>query len=224
MQCRTPSENVKTISFRVLYRFVNFYISRRRTLGEAVKKYTNFTARKLAVECIPHIGFVFLYLIMAEGSRVLSEVFPLLFIGLGILSVYLVGWRATFKKRNEKSLKYSYGQGDLAMECSCVFALFIMFGLFFQDLHHQFTDFFIVDDEATYLNWLLFTLENIFESIVDVLSIYDISFSGITPNDNVAKTAILLFRFTVNVLLIALFVRNWRNLKAYWQLNKKRKF
>ena len=193
-------------------------------MGEAVKKYTNFTARKLAVECIPHIGFVFLYLIIAEGSRVLSEVFPLLFIGLGILSVYLVGWRATFKKRSEKSLKYSYGQDDLAMECSCVFALFIMFGLFFQDLHNQFPDFFIVDDEATYLNWLLFTVENIFESIVDVLSIYDISFSGITPNDNVSKTAILLFRFTVNVLLIALFVRNWRNLKTYWQLNKKRNF
>jgi hypothetical protein len=193
-------------------------------LGEAVKKYTNFTARKLAVECIPHIGFVFLYLIIAEGSRVLSEVFPLLFIGLGILSVYLVGWRATFKKRSEKSLQYSYGQDDLAMECSCVFALFIMFGLFFQDLHHQFPDFFIVDDEAIYLNWLLFTLENIFESIVDVLSIYDISFSGITPNNNVSKTAILLFRFTVNVLLIALFVRNWRNLKTYWQLNKKRNF
>ena len=224
MQCRTPSENVKTISFRVLYRFVNSYICRRRTLGEAVKKYTNFTARKLAVECIPHIGFVFLYLIIAEGSRVLSEIFPLLFIGLGILSVYLVGWRATFKKRSEKSLKYSYGQDDLAMECSCVFALFIMFGLFFQDLHNQFPDFFIVDDEATYLNWLLFTLENIFESIVDVLSIYDISFSGITPNNNVSKTAILLFRFTVNVLLIALFVRNWRNLKTYWQLNKKRNF
>ena len=191
-------------------------------MGEDVKKYNNFTARKLAVECIPHIGFVFLYLIIAEGSRVLSEVFPLLFIGLGILSVYLVGWRATFKKRSEKSLKYSYGQDDLAMECSCVFALFIMFGLFFQDLHHQFPDFFIVDDEATYLNWLLFTVENIFESIVDVLSIYDISFSGITPNDNVSKTVILLFRFTVNVLLIALFVRNWRNLRTYWQLNKKR--
>ena len=193
-------------------------------MGEAVKKYTNFTARKLAVECIPHIGFVFLYLIIAEGSRVLSEVFPLLFIGLGILSVYLVGWRATFKKRSEKSLKYSYGQDDLAMECSYVFALFIMFGLFFQDLNHQFPDFFIVENEATYLNWLLFTVENIFESIVDVLSIYDISFSGITPNDNVSKTAILLFRFTVNVLLIVLFVRNWRNLKTYWQLNKKRNF
>jgi hypothetical protein len=169
-------------------------------LGEDVKKYNNFTARKLAVECMPHIGFVFLYLIIAEGSRVLSEVFPLLFIGMGILSVYLVGWRATFKKRSEKSLKYSYGQDDLAMECSCVFALFIMFGLFFQNLHHQFPDFFIVEDEANYLNWLLFTLENVFESIVDVLSIYDINFSGITPNDALAKTVILLFRFTVNVL------------------------
>ena len=193
-------------------------------MGLAVKNYNSFTVRKLAVECIPHIAFVFLYLIIAEGSRVLSEVFPLLFISLGILSVYFVGWRATLKKRSEKSLKYSYGQDDLAMECSCVFALFIMFGLFFQDLHHQFPDFFIVEDEATYLNWLLFTVENIFESIVDVLSIYDISLSGITPNDNVAKTVILLFRFTVNVVLILLIVRNWRNLRTYWQLNKKGKF
>jgi len=193
-------------------------------LGEDVRKYNNFTARKLAVECMPHIAFVFLYLIIAEGSRVLSEVFPLLFIGMGILSVYLVGWRATFKKRSEKSLKYSYGQDDLAMECSCVFALFIMFGLFFQNLHHQFPDFFIVEDEANYLNWLLFTVENVFESIVDVLSIYDINFSGITPNDALAKTVILLFRFTVNVLLIVLFARNWRNLRTYWQLNKKGKF
>jgi hypothetical protein len=193
-------------------------------LGEDVKKYNNFTARKLAVECMPHIAFVFLYLIIAEGSRVLSEVFPLLFIGMGILSVYLVGWRATFKKRSEKSLKYSYGQDDLAMECSCVFALFIMFGLFFQNLHHQFPDFFIVEDEANYLNWLLFTLENVFESIVDVLSIYDINFSGITPNDALAKTVILLFRFTVNVLVIVLFARNWRNLRTYWQLNKHGKF
>ncbi len=176
------------------------------------------------MDCIPHVTVVFLYLIIAEGSRVLSEVFPLLFISLGILSVYFVGWRATLKKRSEKSLKYSYGQGDLAMECSCVFALFIMFGLFFQDLHHLFPDFFIVEDETTYLNWLLFTVENIFESIVDVLSIYDISLSGINPNDNVAKTVILLFRFTVNVLVILLFVRNWRNLRTYWQLNKKRNF
>jgi hypothetical protein len=193
-------------------------------MGIAVKNYNSFTVRKLAVECIPHITFVFLYLIIAEGSRVLSEVFPLLFISLGILSVYFVGWRATLKKRSEKSLKYSYGQDDLAMECSCVFALFIMFGLFFQDLHHQFPDFFIVEDEATYLHWLLFTVENVFESIVDVLSIYDISLSGITPNDTVAKTVILLFRFTVNVVLILLIVRNWRNLRTYWQLNKKGKF
>ena len=176
------------------------------------------------MECIPHIAFVFLYLIIAEGSRLLSDVFPLLFIGMGILSVYCVGWRATLKKRSGKSLKYSYGQGDLAMECSCVFALFIMFGLFFQDLHHQFPDFFIVQDEATYLNWLLFTVENVFESIVDVLSIYDIQFSGIQPTDNLAKTVILLFRFTVNVVLILLIVRNWRNLRTYWQLNKKGKF
>ena len=193
-------------------------------MGIDVKKYNSFTVRKLAVECIPHLTVVSLYLIIAESSRVLSDFFPLLFIGLGILSVYLVGWRATFKKRSEKSLKYSYGQDDLAMECSCVFALFIMFGLFFQDLHHQFPWFFIVENGETYLNWLLFTVENIFESIVDVLSIYDISLSGITPNDNVAKTVILLFRFTVNVLLIVLFARNWRNLRTYWQLNKKRKF
>ena len=193
-------------------------------MGKDVRNYHNLTARKLAVECIPHIAFVFLYLIIAEGSRLLSDVFPLLFIGMGILSVYFVGWRATLKKRSEKSLKYSYGQGDLAMECSCVFALFIMFGLFFQDLHHQFPDFFIVNDEATYLNWLLFTVENVFESIVDVLSIYDIKFSGIQPTDNLAKTVILLFRFTVNVVLILLIVRNWRNLRTYWQLNKKGKF
>ena len=187
-----------------------------------VRRYNSFTVRKLVVECIPHLTFVSLYLIIAESSRVLSDFFPLLIIGLGILSVYLVGWRATFKKRSEKSLKYSYGQDDLAMECSCVFALFIMFGLFFQDLHHQFPLFFLVENGATYLHWLLFTLENVFESIVDVLSIYDISLSGITPNDNVAKTVILLFRFTVNVLLIVLIVRNWRNLRTYWQLNKKR--
>jgi hypothetical protein len=193
-------------------------------LGKDVKKPKHFNTRKLVVECIPHVTVVFLYLIIAEGSRILSDFFPLLFIGLGILSVYIVGWRATFKKRSEKSLKYSYGQGDLAMECSCVFALFIMFGLFFQDLHHQFPWFFIVENGTTYLNWLLFTVENIFESIVDVLSIYDISLSGINPNDNVAKTVILLFRFTVNVLLILLFVRNWRNLRTYWQLNKKRNF
>lgn len=190
----------------------------------AVKNYHSFTVRKLAGECIPHIAFVLLYLIIAEGSRFLSEVFPLLFISLGILSVYFVGWRATFKKRSEKSLKYSYGQDDLAMECSCVFALFIMFGLFFQDLHHQFPDFFIVADEATYLHWLFFTVENTFESVVDILSIYDISLSGITPNDNVARTVILFFRFTVNVVLLLLIVRNWRNLKTYWQLNKKGKF
>jgi hypothetical protein len=193
-------------------------------MGLAIKNYRSFTVRKLAVECIPHIAVVFLYLIIAEGSRFLSEVFPLLFISLGILSVYFVGWRATLKTRSEKSLKYSYGQGDLAMECSCVFALFIMFGLFFQDLHHQFPGFFILEDEVTYLNWLLFTVENTFESIVDVLSIYDISLSGINPNDNVAKTVILLFRFTVNVVLILLIVRNWRNLRTYWQLNKKGKF
>ena len=192
-------------------------------MGLAVKNNHSFTVRKLAVECSPHITFVCLYLIIAEGSRVLSEVFPLLFISFGILSVYFVGWKATLKKRSEKSLKYSYGQGDLAMECSCVFSLFIMFGLFFQDLHHQFPDFFIVEDEATYLNWLLFTVENTFESVVDVLSIYDINLSGITANDNVAKTIILLFRFTVNVVLILLIVRNWRNLRTYWQFSKKGK-
>ena len=189
-------------------------------MGVDVKNYHSFTVRKLAVECIPHLSIVSLYLIIAEGSRVLSDAFPLLFISLGILSLYFVGWRATLKKRSEKSLKYSYGQDDLVMECSCVFALFIMFGLFFQDLHHQFPGFFIVEKEATYFNWLLFTVENIFESIVDVLSIYEIKFSGIQPSDNVARTVILLFRFTVNVVLILLIVRNWRNLKTYWQLNK----
>jgi hypothetical protein len=99
-----------------------------------------------------------------------------------------------------------------------------MFGLFFQHLHQQFPGFFIVEDGVTYLNWLLFTVENIFESVVDVLSIYQIRFSGIQPTDNLAKTVILLFRFTVNVVLILLIIRNWRNLRTYWQLNKKGKF
>jgi len=192
-------------------------------LGNDVKNVHSFTTRKLAVECMPQLAFVFFYLIIAEGSRLLSEWFPLLFIGLGILSLYFVGWKATLKKRSEKSLKYSYGQDDLAMECSCVLALFLMFGLFFQDLHHQFPEFFMVEGDATYLKWLLFTIENIFESIVDVLSIYEIKFSGIQPNHSVAKTVILLFRLTVNVVLILLIIRNWRNLRGYWQLHKKGK-
>lgn len=205
-------------------RSIHSYICRRRTLGKDVKHIHSFTARKLTVDCLPHITFVFFYLMIAEGSHVLSEVFPLLFIGLGILSLYFVGWKATLKKRSERSLKYTYGQDDLAMECSCIFALFIMFGLFFQHLHQQFPGFFIVEDGVTYLNWLLFTVENIFESVVDVLSIYQIRFSGIQPTDNLAKTVILLFRFTVNVVLILLIIRNWRNLRTYWQLNKKGKF
>jgi len=190
-------------------------------MGINVKTYHSFTVRKLMVECLPHLKVVSLYLIIAKGSAALSEVFPLLFVGLGILSLYFVGWKATLKKRSDKSLKYSYGQDDLAIECSCVFALIIMFGLFFQDLHHQFPYFFLVNDGATYLNWLLFTLENIFESIFDVLSIYEIQFSGIQPTDNLAKSLILFFRFTVNVVVLILIVRNWRNLKTYWQVNKK---
>lgn len=190
-------------------------------MGNDVRKYRSFTARKLALECIPHLGVVFLYLIIAESSRLLANGFPLLLIGLGILSIYIVGWSATLKKRSEKSLKYSYGQDDLAIECSCILALFIMFGLFFQNLHFQFPGFFMVENNTTYLHWLLFTIENIFESIVDVLSIYELNFSGIRPTDQWSKTIILLFRFTVNAVLIVLIVRNWRNLITFWQLNKK---
>ncbi len=176
------------------------------------------------LECIPHLSFVFLYLIIAEGSRLLSKGFPLLFIGLGIVSIYIVGWGATLKKRSEKSLRYSYGQDDLAVECSCIFSLFIMFGLFFQNLHSQFPGFFMVGHDTTYLHWLLFTIENILESIVDVLSIYEINVSGIRPTDYWSKTVILLFRFTVNAVLIVLIVRNWRNLITFWQLNKKGRY
>lgn len=193
-------------------------------MGIDIPRNNSFTVRKVMVECLPHLTVVSLYLIIAEGSGVLSEVFPLLFVGLGILSLCFVGWKASLKKRSDKSLRYSYGQGDLAMECSCVFAIFIMFGLFFQDVHHQFPGVFRVEDGATYLNWLLFTLENIFESIFDVLSIYEIKISGIQPTDNLVKTAILFFRFTVNVVVLILIVRNWRNLKTYWKANKKRIF
>ncbi len=188
----------------------------------AATKHTSFTIKKLFLECIPHLTVVSLYLIIAESSGRLSTVFPLLFVGLGVLSLCVVGWKALLKKRSEKSLKYSYGQNDFAMECSCAIALFFMFALFFQDMHHQFSDYFTVEDGATYLNWLLFTLENIFESIFDVLSIYEIKISGIQPTDNVAKSAVLLFRFTVNVVVLMLIVRNWRNLKTYLQVNKKR--
>ena len=171
--------------------------------------------------CMPHALSVSLFLLIAQGSRIVSEMLPLLFIGLGILFLYLVGWRATFTKRSEKSLKYSYGQDDLAMECSCVFAIFIMFGLFFRNLHHNFPGFFSVVDNATYLNWLIFTAENIFESLLDVLGLYEINFSGIQPTDNWAKTTVLLFRLTVNVVVIVLIARNWRNFRTYWRLNKK---
>jgi len=193
-------------------------------MGVDATKSQSFTLRKLLVECRPHLTVVSLYLIIAEGSGVLSGNFPLLFVGVGILSLCVVGWKASLKKRSDKSLRYSYGQDDLALECSCAFALFIMFGLFFQNLHHQFPDFFIVEEGATYLNWLLFTVENIFESIFDVLSIYEIKFSGIQPTDTVSKTAILFFRFTVNVVVLILILRNWRNLRTYWQVNKYRKF
>ena len=171
----------------------------------------------------PHMAVVSLYLLIAEGSGGLSEDFPLLFVGLGVLSLCVVGWKASLKKRSDKSLRYAYGQDDLAMECSCVFALFIMFGLFFQNLHHQFPGFFSVEDGASYLNWVLFTVENIFESVFDVLSIYDIQFSGIQPTDTVARSTVLFFRFTVNVVILILIVRNWRNLKTYWRGRKRRK-
>ncbi|MDR4495605.1 MAG: hypothetical protein R3B74_14565 [Nitrospirales bacterium] len=193
-------------------------------MGVDVQHYNPLTFRKLLAECIPHLRVVVLYLLLAKASGMFSEVFPLLFVGLGILSLYYVGWKATLKKRSEKSLKYSYGQGDLAMECSCVFALFLMFALFFQDLHRQFPGFFRVQEGATYLNWLVFTIENIFESIFDVLSVYEIKISGIRAMDNVAKTLILFFRFTVNVVVLILIVRNWRNFRVYWQVNKKRLF
>ena len=191
-------------------------------MGKDLKSHAPFTSRKLVVECLPHLAVVFIYLIMAESARVLSPWFPLLFISLGIVSLYYVGWGATLKKRSEKSLKYSYGQDDLVMECSCIVALFIMFGLFFQDLHYLFPEFFIVEGNGTYLHWLIFTLENIFESMVDILTIYDIKVSGIQPNHTVAKTVILIFRLTVNVVLIILMIRNWKNLRGYWQLHKKR--
>ncbi len=191
-------------------------------MGMDVKKYHSITVWKLAVECLPHLRVVALYLLIAKVSGVLSEVFPLLLVGLGILSLYFVGWKASLKKRSEKSLKYAYGQDDLAIECSCVFALIMMFGLFFQGLHHQFPDLFMVKDGATYLHWLFFTLENIFESIFDVLSLYEIKLSGIQPTDNLAKSLILFFRLTVNVVVLILIVRNWRNLKSYWQVNKKK--
>jgi len=193
-------------------------------MGVDVKQYNPLTFRKLMGECVPHLRVVFLYLLLAKASVMVSEVFPLLVVGAGILSLYYVGWKATLKKRSEKSLKYSYGQGDLAMECSCVFAIFLMFAFFFQDLHRQFPDYFLVEGGATYLNWLIFTVENIFESIFDILSVYQIKFSGIRPSDNVAKSLILFFRFTVNVVVLILIVRNWKNLRAYWQAHKKRIF
>ncbi len=182
-----------------------------------------FTARKLLVECIPHLRVVALYLLVAKFSGVFGNIFPLLLMGLGIISLYYVGWKATLKKRSEKSLKYAYGQDDLAMECSCIFGLFLMFSFFFQDFQYRFPNSFVVEQDITYLNWLLFTVENIFESIFDVLSIFEIKISGIQPTDMMAKSAILLFRFTVNVVVILLLVRNWKNLKTYWQVHKKRR-
>ena len=165
-----------------------------------------------------------LYLIMAKASGLLSEGFPLVFVGLGILSLYFVGWKATLKKRSEKSLRYAYGQDDLAVECSCVLALIIMFAFFFQDLHRQFSTLFVVGGGVTYLHWLVFTLENVFESIFDVFSLYGIHISGIEPNDNVVRRVILFFRFTVNVGMLILIVRNARNIAMYWQGRKKRWF
>ncbi len=191
-------------------------------MGFDAATHTSFTIKKLFLECIPHLTVVLLYLIIAKSSGRLSPVFPLLLVGLGILSLCVVGWKALSKKRTEKSLKYSYGRDDFAMECSCAIALFLMFAIFFQDLHHQYDDLFIVEEGTTYLNWLLFTLENIFESIFDILSIYEIKISGIQPTDTIAKSAVLFFRFTVNVVVLMLIVRNWRNLKAYWQVRKKR--
>ena len=202
----------------------NSYRDRRWNMGVDVKPCNSLTFKRLMVECVPHLRVVFLYLLLAKASGMVAEFFPLLFVGLGILVLYYVGWKATLKKRSEKSLKYSYGQGDLAMEWSCVFSLFLMFACFFQDLHRQFPDYFLVEEGATYLNWLIFTVENIFESIFDVLSVYQIKFSGIRPSDNVAKSLILFFRFTVNVVVLILIVRNWRNLRAYWQLQKRKIF
>ena len=193
-------------------------------MGSDVTKHNSFTIRKLLVESVPHLTVVFFYLLIAESSGLLSKNFPLVFIGLGIFSLCFVGWKASLKKRSDRSLRYSYGQDDFAMECSCAVALFIMFALFFKNLHQLFPNFFIVADGVTYLNWFLFTVENIFESIFDILSIYEIRISGIHPTDNVAKSAVLIFRFTVNVVVLILIVRNWKNLKTYWQANKKRTF
>jgi hypothetical protein len=189
-------------------------------VGKDLKSHPPFTTGKLVRECLPHVAFVSLYLVVAESARMLFPWLPLLCMSLGILSLYYVGWGATLKKRSEKSLKYSYGQDDLVLECSCVVGLLIMFGLFFQNLHDQFPNFFIVEGNGSYLNWLIFTLENIFESMVDILTIFDIKFSGIEPNHAVAKTVILLFRLTVNVVLIILIIRNWNNLRGYWRLHK----
>lgn len=66
-------------------------------MGKYLKSHPPFTTRKLAMECLPHLAFVSLYLIIAESARVLFTWLPLLCMSLGILSLYYVGWGATLK-------------------------------------------------------------------------------------------------------------------------------
>ena len=68
-------------------------------MGVDATKSHAFTLRKLLVECLPHLAVVFLYLIVAKGSGVLFPNFPLLFVGVGILSLCVVGWKASLKKK-----------------------------------------------------------------------------------------------------------------------------
>jgi len=64
-------------------------------MGINATKSHSLTLRKLLVECFPHLTVVFLYLIIAEGSGVLSQNFPLVFVGVGILSLCVVCWKAS---------------------------------------------------------------------------------------------------------------------------------
>ena len=224
MQCRIPSENVKTISWPESLQVCQFLYLRETDNGAGCQKLSFLHCQETGGGVYPTHSRCFL--ISHYCWRFSSSVWRFSsFVYWDGYSIGLFcGVESDFKKKEWKVFKVFLRtrRSRHGMQL-CVCTFHYVWPLLSR-LAPSIPRFFYRWRWSNYLNWLLFTVENIFESIVDVLSIYDISLSGITPNDNVAKTVILLFRFTVNVVLILLIVRNWRNLRTYWQLNNKGKF
>jgi hypothetical protein len=166
------------------------------------------------------IGWTILSLVYIGVSfliRGANHKLPLILYGFSLVMIvfYTILVEFTPAREDVDSTGRRYRLWGLLFLAMWMIMVTVVFGLFMEELYHAYPAGFGISSDPGPLAWLGFAFDNLGEALLlDVMNIYDLSFSGIRTSSFGTKTLVLGFRLFVDLIVLKFLIGYARSLKG----------